>query len=155
MLCYAMLCYALTLCYAMLCVVRSVNFHVFWQFLWFSLFSNHFLAILGHFWVPWASFFDVFLNTDFAMFFLDHFCTNFKKGGNMKSAQNTAPVHRFKGSPVWKKHAQLWKNALFFSLIFHWKSIENQARKLEKLFPRQKLIKHRFLAPLLVPRIVF
>ena len=99
-LCYAMLCYALTLCYVMLCVVRSVNFHVFWQFLLFSLFSNHFLAILGHFWVPWASFFDVFLNTDFAMFFLDHFCTNFKKGENMKSAQNTAPVHRFKGSPV-------------------------------------------------------
>ena len=47
------------------------------------------------------------------------------------------------------------KMCCFCSSIFHWKSIENQAPKLEKQFPRQTSMKHRFLASLLAPRIVF
>ena len=42
-----------------------------------------------------------------------------------------------------------------FHQFFIKKSIKKQARKLEKLFSRQISITHRFLAPLLAPRVVF
>ena len=142
-------------CYAMLCVTRALNFHVLNPFLLFSLFSNRFWAVLGRFWDLPSFIFRCFFGTLVLLCFLGSFFTNFGKFEKMQSAQNTAPVHRFKGSPVWKKCALLWKNASLFSSIFHQKSIENQARKLEKLFSRQISITHRFLAPLLAPRVVF
>ena len=97
MLCYAMLCYAM-LCYAMRGKIRQISCFLAISII-FSVFQS-FFSNFGSFLGSLGFIFRCFLNTDFAMFFLDHFCTNFKKGESMKSAQNTAPVHRFKGSPV-------------------------------------------------------
>ena len=49
------------------------------------------------------------------------------------------------GSPVWKKHARLWKNTSVFSPIFHEKSTKNPPKNREKLHLPHKSIKHRSL----------
>ena len=67
----------------------------------FSIFSRFVRLILSHFgtiWGPPGHQFSMFFgDTSFALFF-GYFFTNSKKW-NAKSAQNTAPVHRFRGSP--------------------------------------------------------
>ena len=124
----------------------------------FSIFSTLFWSILSHFGSilgPPGPHFSMFLGIPVLLAFWITFSLISKKTENVKSSQNTAPVHGFRASPAWKVCAHLWKKASLFQSKFHQKSMKNRAQKLEKRFPWQKSIKHRFLAPCLGPRTDF
>ena len=110
---------------------------------------------MGQFWDPMGLIFRCFSWIPILPCFLVNFVTNFKKTKKVKSAQNTAPVHRFRGSPGWKNSARFWKHASIFWSNFHPKLMKIQARKWEKRSSLEKSIKNRFLAPFFGPRINF
>ena len=78
---------------------------VFSNFCYFVFFSEQFRVPSGF---PGLHFSMLFW-TLILLCFLFCFFTSFKKRRNMKSAQNIAPVHRFRTSPCWKNRAQLWR----------------------------------------------
>ena len=70
-----------------------------------------------------------FLDTSFALFLWLFFHKFQKKIEKVKSAQNTAPVHRFRGSPGCKKSEEPSEKTLTISSMFHQKSIKTRAQK--------------------------
>ena len=110
---------------------------------------------MGQFWDPMGLIFRCFSWIPILPCFLVNFVTNLKKTKKVKSAQNTAPVHRFRGSPGWKNSARFWKHASIFWSNFHPKLMKIQARKWEKRSSLEKSIQNRFLAPFFGPRINF
>ena len=68
------------------------------------MFFSNFRLILGP---PGPYFSILFLDANFDLFFDFFFLTNFRNVKKVQSAQNTAPVHGFEGSPGLKKNAML------------------------------------------------
>ena len=67
---------------------------------------------------PRGFIFCVFLRNAFFARFFGHFWQKIAKNKKVKTAQNTAPVHRIWLLPVWKKTRAGPKNTFNFSLIF-------------------------------------
>ena len=131
---------------------KGLFFTIFW-FLKFSkvgLFA--FLAILGP---PWWSFLVIFLASPFSLIFCEDFNIFFLKNGKVKTAQNTAPVHRIWLLPVWKKTRAGPKNTFKISLIFATFLAQIGEEKLKKTARAQKSHLTLFLGTPFWPKVAF
>ena len=121
---------------------KNYFFGPFWRFSGCpnSIFIN-FGSILGPSWAI------------FRWIFWVHFCTQLlivfsTKNQKLKKRKSSFRIVKYSvswGSPVWKKHARLWKNTSVFSSIFHEKSTKNPSKNREKRHLPQKSIKKRSL----------
>ena len=121
----------------------------------FQDFPMRFLSILGPFWVPVGSCFWWFFWVQFCTQFLTIFPQKYQKLKKRKSSFRIVKYSVSWGSPVWKKHARMWKNTSVFSLFFHEKSTKNQSKNREKRHLPQKSTKKRSLEHPFSPKVDF
>ena len=108
---------------------QALNFHSLPEIFQISNIFHLILGRSGSILGPSRASFSVIFGIPILLCFSGLLLKQIQKYKKTQSAQNTAPVHGFRGSTSWTDRAQLWKDALIFASNFHRKSMKNQSQK--------------------------